>query len=270
MVKTAHKPSVLNPGQAPIRQKRRGEPLFPAGGSSARPVLCPESTHHHSAVAYYRTSSATNVGVLKDSLPRQQEAVRAYAQAHGLDIVKEYYDAAVSGADPVMSRDGFSDMLAYMLGNGARIVLVENASRFARDLAVQLVGHELLKGRGITLVPVDAPNHFEDDTPTATMVRSILGAVSQFEKEALVLKLRKSRDRKSATAGERIEGRRDWKALRNPQAIEAARAARARGLSLRAIAAELAQAGLCAASGKAYGPQSIKRMLRQPWSTYRY
>jgi DNA invertase Pin-like site-specific DNA recombinase len=110
--------------------------------------------------------------------------VRSYAKAHRLEIAGEYYDAAVSGADPVMERPGFADMLTYMLGNGARVVLVENASRFARDLAVQIAGHDLLKSRGITLVPVDAPNHFLDETPTATMVRSILGAVSQFEKEA--------------------------------------------------------------------------------------
>ena len=166
-------------------------------------ILAPMNT---SAVAYYRTSSAANVGDDKDSLARQQDAVRAYAQHQGLTIVQEFYDAAVSGADPVMSRPGFAAMLSYMLGNGARAVLVENASRFARDLAVQIAGHDLLKGHGITLVPVDAPNHFQDETPTATMVRSILGAVSQFEKEALVLKLRKARDRKSAALGRRIEG----------------------------------------------------------------
>jgi DNA invertase Pin-like site-specific DNA recombinase len=262
MVETTRKPPALKRRQAPIRQKSGGSPPFPADGSLPRPVLSAKSTHtKRTAVAYYRTSSATNVGADKDSLPRQREAVKAYAQSQELEIVREFYDAAVSGADPVMSRDGFADMLAYMLGNGARIVLVENASRFARDLAVQLVGHELLKGRGITLVPVDAPNHFEDDTPTATMVRSILGAVSQFEKEALVLKLRKSRDRKSSAVGERIEGNPRWKALRNPAAIEAARAAKERGLSLRRIAAELAAKGLCAQSGKVYGAQSIKRML---------
>jgi DNA invertase Pin-like site-specific DNA recombinase len=215
-------------------------------------------------VAYYRTSSPTNVGEGKDSLPRQQDAVRAYAKAHGLQIVQEYYDASVRGADPMMSRPGFADMLAYMLGNGARIVLCENAGRFSRDLAVQIAGYDLLKSKGITLIPVDVPDHFTDETPTAVMVRNILGAVSQFEKEALVLKLRKSRDRKSVAAGERIEGNPRWKALRNPAAIEAARAARQRGLSLRAIAAELAQKGICAASGKVYGAQSIKRMLGMP------
>src|ERR1700761_5984490 len=97
------------------------------------------------ACAYYRTSSQTNVA--GDSLPRQQDAVRAYAKAHGIEIVHEYYDAAVSGADPVEGRPGFASMLEYMLGNGARVVLTESASRFARDLAIQIAGHDLLKAR---------------------------------------------------------------------------------------------------------------------------
>ena len=52
------------------------------------------------AVAYYRTSSATNVGEDKDSLRRQQEAVTSYAANKDINVVEEFYDAAVSGADP--------------------------------------------------------------------------------------------------------------------------------------------------------------------------
>lgn len=211
----------------------------------------------NTAVAYYRTSSATNVE--GDSLPRQQDAVRGYAKAHSLQIVGEYYDAAVSGADPVLERPGFTQMLQYMLGNGARTVLVENASRFARDLAVQITGHDLLKARGITLIPVDAPGHFQDETPTATMVRSILGAVSQFEKEALVLKLRKARDRIRKERG-RCEGNPAWLPVPR-EAIQAAKAASSRGLSLRGVSAELAAKGFIARSGRPYGAQSIKRMI---------
>jgi DNA invertase Pin-like site-specific DNA recombinase len=218
------------------------------------------NTTQTTAVAYYRTSSATNVGEDKDSQKRQRDAVRAYADSHGIEIVGEYYDAAVSGADPVMSRPGFAEMLSYMLGNGARIVLCENASRFARDLAVQIAGHDLLKSKGIALIPVDAPNHFEDETPTATMVRSILGAVSQFEKEALVLKLRKARDRKRRETG-RCEGNPAWVKTVSPAAITAARAAQARGLSLRQVGAELAAAGFLNANGRPFAAQSVKRML---------
>src|SRR3954447_9955528 len=122
------------------------------------------------AVAYYRTSSAANVGADKDSVQRQRDAVAAYAKAHGLEIVKEFYDAAVSGADPIDQRPGFIELLEYVHGDGARTILVENAGRFARDLAGQLAGHDLLKARGIDPIPVDVPGHFTDETPTAVMV----------------------------------------------------------------------------------------------------
>jgi DNA invertase Pin-like site-specific DNA recombinase len=57
------------------------------------------------AVAYLRTSSATNVGADKDSDKRQRDAIRAYAQRAGYELVGEYYDAAVSGADPITNKD---------------------------------------------------------------------------------------------------------------------------------------------------------------------
>ena len=52
------------------------------------------------AVAYLRTSSATNVGADKDSDKRQRAAIEAFAKRAGFTIVGEYYDKAVSGADP--------------------------------------------------------------------------------------------------------------------------------------------------------------------------
>jgi hypothetical protein len=58
------------------------------------------------AIAYYRTSSATNVGTDKDSLTRQKSAVTAYAKRHGIRIADEFYDAAVSGADPIVRESG--------------------------------------------------------------------------------------------------------------------------------------------------------------------
>lgn len=92
-----------------------------------------------------------------------EEYAEAYAKIHKLEIVEEFNDPAVSGADPIQDWPGFGQLLRYITGNGARIVLVENASRFARDLAVQIAGHDLLKDRGIELIPVDAPDHFTDE-----------------------------------------------------------------------------------------------------------
>lgn len=214
------------------------------------------------AAAYYRTSSAANVGDDKDSLRRQQDAVISYARVTGLRVVREFYDPAVSGGDPIDERPGFAELLEYLASNGARIVLVENASRFARDLAVQIAGHDLMKANGYQLIPVDAPDYFMDETPTAFMVRQILGAVAQFEKASLVHKLRKARKRKRAKEG-RCEGR---KPVPETVAKEARRLARkspktGRRRSLRQISASLADLGYMGPSGKPYGAESVKRML---------
>ena len=58
------------------------------------------------AVAYLRTSSAGNVGSDKDSDKRQRAAIEAFAKVHAYSVVVEFYDAAVSGADPIADRPG--------------------------------------------------------------------------------------------------------------------------------------------------------------------
>lgn len=58
------------------------------------------------ALGYLRTSSAANAGADKDSEARQRLAIERYAAAARIEIVAWYYDAAVSGADPVEIRPG--------------------------------------------------------------------------------------------------------------------------------------------------------------------
>jgi DNA invertase Pin-like site-specific DNA recombinase len=131
-------------------------------------------------------------------------------------------------------------------------------------LAVQLTGHALLRTRGIELVPVDAPTYFTDPSPTAELVRQILGAVSQFEKAGLVAKLRHARDARRVAVG-RCEGR---KAVPEIVVAEARRLARrspktGKQRSLRAIAAELATLGHTGPTGKLYHAGSIRHMLSE-------
>ena len=98
------------------------------------------------AVAYIRTSSAANVGADKDSDKRQRHAIEAFAKRAGHELVGEFYDAAVSGADHIETRPGFAAMLDRIASNGVRTIIVETASRFARDLMVQEVGFAKLQG----------------------------------------------------------------------------------------------------------------------------
>jgi DNA invertase Pin-like site-specific DNA recombinase len=209
------------------------------------------------AFGYYRTSSAANVGGDKDSLARQENAVRAYASTHGVEIVEAFYDAAVSGADAIDARPGFQDMLTAIAGNGVRTVLVETANRFARDLIVQETGYRFLQAQGIELVAVDSPLMFLDDTPTAALIRQILGAVAQFEKAALVSRLAAARKRLGRPGGKTPL------TTTRPELTARVRQLRADdpSLTLRALASALAAEDYVTPSGKAYGPSALARIL---------
>jgi DNA invertase Pin-like site-specific DNA recombinase len=217
------------------------------------------------AVAYMRTSSAANVGADKDSEHRQRAAIEAFARAAGYEVVETFYDAAVSGADHIDARAGFAAMLKRIESNGVRTIIVETASRFARDLMVQEVGHLRLRERGVELIAADSPQSFIDDTPTARLVRQVLGAIAEFDKAMTVAKLRGARERKRAT-GVKVEGR---KSLMEKQPEVAALAKRLRrrrpkgGVrSLREISAELFEAGHVNTNGRPFSASSIRSMLR--------
>src|SRR4051812_26147262 len=100
-------------------------------------------------------------------------------------------------------------MLKRIEGNGVRTIIVETASRFARDLMGQEVGYAMLTERGIELIAVDSPTSFIEDTPTARLIRQVLGAVAEFDKAMTVAKLRGARERKRAATGRKVEGRKD-------------------------------------------------------------
>lgn len=213
------------------------------------------------AIAYLRTSSATNAGPDKDSDKRQRAAVATFAKARGYELVGEFYDAAVSGADPIAERPGFKAMLDRIAGNGVRCIIVESPDRFARDLLVQLTGHNYLKTLGVELIPATAPDFFTEDTPTAVLVRQVLGAVAEFEKTSLVSKLKAARERKKAETGKC--GGRKTHAERAPEVVALAR--QLRGVrpqpSLREIAAELARRGHLNQRGNPFTATAIATMV---------
>lgn len=101
----------------------------------------------------------------RDSDTRQGEAIQRYASAAGLEIVAEFYDAAVSGADPIDQREGFPSLLAWAQENGVRRIVVEKAPRFARHLIVQETFYALPTRQGFTLIAADDPDAFTADTP---------------------------------------------------------------------------------------------------------
>ena len=215
------------------------------------------------ALAYLRTSSAANVG--GDSDTRQREAIAAYAARNGVEIVEEYYDASVSGADPIETRPGFAAMLAHIEGNGVRLVLVEDASRFARSLMAQELGIALLQERGVRVVTSSGDDLTNSSDPERVLGRQMRGMIAEYEKARLVLKLRGARDRASAAAGRRVEGRKVvlvGEGLAMARRLRRASPKTGKRLSWRDIAAELAAAGhVNPETGKAFSHEAVRLAL---------
>lgn len=185
------------------------------------------------------------------------------------DLVGEFTDAAVSGADPIESRAGFTALLDQIEGNGVRTVIVEDASRFARELVTQELGILALINRGVRVLTANGDDLTDSSDPSRVMMRQIAGAFHQYEKARLVAKLKVARDRKR-TAGMKVEGRKSHAEIdaaeHGGRMIALARRLRRKSPkrgrnSLRAIAIELEKEGFVSESGKRFAPTAVARML---------
>jgi DNA invertase Pin-like site-specific DNA recombinase len=218
------------------------------------------------AVAYLRTSSAANVGDEKDSATRQRLAVERYAAGTGLEIVASFADEAVSGADPVETRPGFAAMLERIEGDGVRLVVVEDASRFARSVLAQELGVLIMAARGVRVVTASGEDLTDTDDPAKVMMRQVAAAFAQYEKARLVGKLKGARDRASERLGRRVEGRKGY-ADTKPELIREAKRLYRRNpktgerRSLREIAAELETSGFVTAKGQRFEAAQVKRLV---------
>jgi DNA invertase Pin-like site-specific DNA recombinase len=217
------------------------------------------------AVAYIRTSSAANVGTDKDSDKRQRAAIEGFAKRAGFALVGEFTDAAVSGADPIETRRGFAELLDRIEGNGVRTVVVEDASRFARELVTQELGILALIKRGVRVLTVSGDDLTDSSDPSRVMMRQIAGSFAQYEKTRLVAKLRAARERKRQAFG-KCEGRKNWSEV-SPELVSAAKRLRRRSpeghqRSLRNVAAELGKLGFVNERGAMFSASSIASMVR--------
>jgi DNA invertase Pin-like site-specific DNA recombinase len=161
------------------------------------------------AVSYLRVSGKGQLD--GDGFGRQRDTIARYAKANGLEIAQEFQEQGVSGTNDLDDRPALGSLLDKLESNGVRVVLVENASRLARDLMVQEIILERCRSLGLRVIEADGGNDLTvgDDNPTATLIRQILGAVAQFDKAVTVHKLRAARVRMRRTEG-RCEGRKPY------------------------------------------------------------
>ena len=113
-----------------------------------------------------------------DSIEAQRRACIAYADQHGLFIVGEYIDEAISGkGSKTSSRPQYQKMLRDCERGVFRAILVHKYDRVARSLAEHINLEKKLHNKGIELVAV-AQNF--GTTNEAKIMRALTWAISEY------------------------------------------------------------------------------------------
>lgn len=227
------------------------------------------------AVAYLRCSGLGQDD--GDTWDRQEAAISKYAAANDLEVADgdAFRDVGVSGTKDLDQRPGLAALLDRVESNGVRVVLIENASRLARDLMVQEVILGQLRDAGCTVIACDSGTNLVDDAddedPTRRLIRQVLGAVSEFDRRVTVLKLRAARERIRRRVG-RCEGRKPF----GSRPSEVPVLARIKELhrkphgrdrrSLQQIADALNAEGLPTRTGKPWTKQVVHQIVRRGFS----
>jgi DNA invertase Pin-like site-specific DNA recombinase len=219
------------------------------------------------AFSYLRVSGKGQID--GDGFTRQVETISRYAKSNHIQIVREFRDNGVSGVTDAFDREGLTDLFVAVKANGVRLVIVENATRIARDLmAGEIILAEFRK-LGVKVISADGGVDLTvgEDNPTGQLVRQILGAISAWEKCLIVQKLRASRLR-LRRAGQRCEGRKPYGVSEQEQAIiKKVRLMRQQGTSFMQIANNLNNAGIAprtatrAGQSTKWHPPMIQRIL---------
>lgn len=206
----------------------------------------------NSAVAYLRVSTEeqANSGA---GLAAQRAAIEAEASRRGLTVVAWFSDEGISGK-AIANRPALTQAIAAVEARVAESLMVAKIDRLSRSVADASRLLEQASRNGWRVLSADLA--VDQTTPAGEAAASMMIVFSQLERRLI------SQRTKDALAQKRAQGVRLGRPSETPVEVTRRVAeARARGLSLRAIAAELAETGVPTARGGAWRASTVKAIL---------
>lgn len=155
-------------------------------------------------VAYLRVSTDRQAeeGL---GLEVQEAAIRTWAAAQGAEIVTVYKDEGISGSNGIETRIGLADAIEALRTTDAEGLVVYRLDRLARDLVLQeqLLAEVKRIGAQVFSTSKAEAGYLQDDPadPSRKLIRQVLGAVSEYERAMISLRLRSGRARKAENGG---------------------------------------------------------------------
>lgn len=161
------------------------------------------------AYGYLRVSGAGQID--GNGFDRQENAIKAFALKSKIEIV-HFYREQISGVKDHEEREVFQQMVADILRNGVRTIIVEGLDRIARSYRIQEQLIIYLASKEITLLDARTGENITEAVKSDDMKRALIQIQSVFmelEKNLLVKKLRVARESKRLAQG-KCEGKKGW------------------------------------------------------------
>lgn len=216
-------------------------------------------------VGYVRVSTEKQAdsGV---SLEAQRAKLEAYALALDLDLVAIVEDAGASAKS--LDRAGLRAALGMLEKGQANALLVVKLDRLTRSVCD--LGYLVKKYFATKYSLLSLSDSIDTRTAAGRLVLNVLTSVAEWEREATAERTRDALAHKkakgefcggSAPYGFSVENGALVPNAAEQDVLRIVREMKDAGLSMTAIANELARAGLIPRSGKVWHAQQIKRML---------
>lgn len=223
------------------------------------------------AICYIRVSTEEQAteGV---SLDAQESRLRAYCEMRGLEVVEVVRDEGVSAGKALDAREGGARVLEAIRGREADAVVAYKLDRLFRDAGDCLNVTKAWDVRGVALHLVDLGGQTLDTSSAmGRFFLTVMAGAAELERNLV------SERTKAAMAHMKEQGRRvgsvpygysladDGQTLVEDEleqgVLAEARRLRAAGLSLRAVASELAAFGFKSRTGKTFTASSVRNMV---------
>lgn len=140
--------------------------------------MTPKTPNNNFAIAYYRYSSHAQNDL---SIEQQKEQAHAYATAHGLKIIKEYEDRAISGRTD--DRPGFQLMLHEIGKIRPHAVILWKTDRLGRDRYTLALAKKTIRDAGAQIHYVAETN--PTDAPESVLLEGLLESMAEFYSKQL-------------------------------------------------------------------------------------
>jgi DNA invertase Pin-like site-specific DNA recombinase len=201
-------------------------------------------------------------------LSAQLQCCTELAKRLGATEIEVYTDSAVSGSTSIDSRIGLKEALAALKKGDA--LLVARRDRIARDMLVTLTVEQIVAKRKATLISAAGEGH-DTDAVTNLIMKTMSDLFAQVERVTISSRTRNALKVKIAN-GERVgnikygyklaeDGIRLIPNRREHIIIENVRRLRKRGLSLRAIAANLNDSNVRSRNGNPWRASQVRGLL---------